>query len=309
MELKYTKEDLKYLQGLSLNEKVMLSKIRITEWYNHWKGKVCVSYSGGKDSTVLLHLVRELYPDVSAVYVDTRLDFPEVREHVKNTEDVIFLKPDMNFREVVETYGFCYPSKDCAELVENARRNVNYAVKAFEGKTADGTIRPYYRDRFAIWKWLVDTDVKISAKCCYVMKEKPLDRFQRKCGFKPYIGLLAEESSRRKLIWLKSGCNAFKARRPSSKPLAFWTEQDILRYIVEENIKIPTVYGEIVADENGKFKTTGVPRTGCVFCPIGAHLHKPNKFQRMKETHPNLYKYCMNELGLDDFLTKVGVPH
>ena len=65
--------------------KIALSKLRITEWYEHWQGKVYVSYSGGKDSTVLLKLVRELYPEVPAVYVDTRLDYPEVRAHVKAT--------------------------------------------------------------------------------------------------------------------------------------------------------------------------------------------------------------------------------
>ena len=59
-ELKYTKEDLKLLQSLSLDRKVAISKLRIAEWYKYWKGKVCVNYSGGKDSTVLLNIVKPM---------------------------------------------------------------------------------------------------------------------------------------------------------------------------------------------------------------------------------------------------------
>ena len=69
----HTREDLKAMQALDLEDKVTIAQIRIREWYEHWNGQVYVSFSGGKDSTVLLHLVRQLYPDVPAVYGDTGL--------------------------------------------------------------------------------------------------------------------------------------------------------------------------------------------------------------------------------------------
>lgn len=302
----HTAKELKRLQALPLDEKIALSKLRIAEWYEHWQGKVCVSYSGGKDSTVLLKLVRELYPDVPAVYADTRLDFPEIREFVKATENVIWLKPEMNFREVIDTYGYCYPSKAVAHYVAAARRDIKYAKLLFEGKKADGSVYPFYEQYYTRWKWLIDAPLKISDKCCAVMKEKPIDSFVRKNKLHPYVGLLAEESNRRKTAWIRTGCNSFKSNK--SKPLSFWTEQDILRYLVDFNIKIPSVYGEIV-EVKGILQTTGEKRTGCVFCPIGAHLESPNKFQRLQKTHPDLYRYCMNALGLDEFLTTAGVAH
>lgn len=63
-EVRHQKGELEQLQALPLRAKVLLSKTRIREWYDHFNGEVCVSFSGGKDSTALLHLVRSIYPDV-----------------------------------------------------------------------------------------------------------------------------------------------------------------------------------------------------------------------------------------------------
>ena len=104
--------------------------------------------------------------------------------------------------------------------------------------------------------------------------------------------------------WLQNGCNAFDCKRPISNPMSFWTEQDVLQYIKENNIKIASVYGDIVYEDRdgqtrlegcGKLCTTGCQRTGCIFCGFGAHLEKgEGRFQRLHRTHPKLYDYCMN---------------
>ena len=69
----HTKEELDSLLEMSLEDKITMSKLRITEFYEHYNGNVVVSFSGGKDSTVLLHLVRSLFPDVKGVFCDTGL--------------------------------------------------------------------------------------------------------------------------------------------------------------------------------------------------------------------------------------------
>ena len=76
-------------QGLPLEVKIEKSKLRIREWYENFDGNVHVSFSGGKDSTVLLHLVRSLYPEVPGVFSDTGLEFPEIRAFVKTVENVV----------------------------------------------------------------------------------------------------------------------------------------------------------------------------------------------------------------------------
>ena len=69
--------DLRQRQALPLRAKVLMSQNRIREWYDHWNGDVYISFSGGKDSTVLAHLVHDLYPDVPMVFSNTGLEYPE----------------------------------------------------------------------------------------------------------------------------------------------------------------------------------------------------------------------------------------
>ena len=85
------------------------------------------------------------------------------------------------------------------------------------------------------------------------------------------VGSMADESMRRKTVWLRDGCNSFDGANPTGKPMSFWTEQDVLQYVVENNIKLAAVYGEIVPDGGrgqiamtgcGKLKCTGCDRTG-----------------------------------------------
>lgn len=136
------------------------------------------------------------------------------------------------------------------------------------------------------------------------MKKKPLKTYYKKTKRQPIIASLAEESMLRRNAWYKTGCNAFNSATPQSKPLSVWTEQDILTYIKKNNIEIAKPYGDIIEDDNGKLKCSGVSRTGCIFCLFGCHLEKePNRFQQLAKTHPKQYKYCIeggefNENGL-----------
>lgn len=158
-------------------------------------------------------------------------------------------------------------------------------------------------------KWLPlcrDTQFKISHQCCHVMKKSPIKSYQSKHKVYPFIGTLAEESQLREQAWIKHGCNAFDTKKPTSQPLSFWTEQDILWYILDTGIEIASVYGEILSvDGSGfmyapvpglctKLKCSGCQRTGCIFCGFGAHLEKgETRFQRLARTHPKQYEYCM----------------
>lgn len=113
---------LEELRALPLERKIQISQTRIIEWYNHYNGNVVVSFSGGKDSTVLLHLVRSIFPDVKAVFSNTGLEYPEIQKHVMSIDNVDIVRPTMRFDEVISTYGYPLIGKEVAEAIYYARR-------------------------------------------------------------------------------------------------------------------------------------------------------------------------------------------
>lgn len=294
-----TNNDLLVMQHLSLDIKITMTKSRIRQWYNEFSGDVYVSFSGGKDSTVLLHLVRELYPEVPAVYVDTGLEYPEIRDFVKTIDNVTWLRPEMNFKEVILKYGYPIISKEQSAFIQEYRTTKSEKLKKIrlEGNK-------YGRGKISKkWRFLIDAPFLIGDKCCDIMKKNPAKKYEKETGLHPYIGTMAEESAQRKSNWIKYGCNAFEKTRPTSQPLSFWTEQDILQYIRDCNIDYAKeVYSSIVEDENGLLHTTGCQRTGCEFCLYGTQCEKgKGRLERIKEMHPKRYEFIMrpvNENGL-----------
>ena len=174
----YTLELLCELKNKPLEEKIILSKLRITEFYEHYKGNVIVSFSGGKDSTVLLHLVRSLYSKTKAVYCDTGLEVPEVKAHVKQTDNVEIIRPQMSFREVLDTYGWLVPTKDIAYKIYYARRGKQWARFAFQGLDNKGNPSAF-RKHCTKWAYLVDAPFNISSMCCDIMKKRPFAKYLR----------------------------------------------------------------------------------------------------------------------------------
>ena len=123
--MKHTISDLFQMQSLTLAEKIILTIRRIDQWVEEYgEGGVYVSFSGGKDSTVLLDIVRKRYPNIQAAFVDTGLEYPEIREFVKTFDNVVWIRPKMSFKQVIETYGYPFISKETSECVDGARRYV-----------------------------------------------------------------------------------------------------------------------------------------------------------------------------------------
>ena len=107
---------------MPLDRKIQITQTRIIEWYQHYKGQVCVSFSGGKDSTVLLHIARQIYPDIPAVFSNTGLEYSSIQRFVKTWDNVDIVMPKMNFVQVVSTYGYPLIGKEVAEAIYYARR-------------------------------------------------------------------------------------------------------------------------------------------------------------------------------------------
>lgn len=315
-----TIEDLRMMQALPLKAKVLMTQQRIREWVREYgTDGIYISFSGGKDSTVLLHLVRGLYPDIEAVFVNTGLEYPEIQKFVMTFDNVTILRPKMRFDEVIKKFGYPVISKEVASAIHYEKKGSIWAKNYFNGLDGKGNPSEFKKSMYAKYKPITEMDFNVSDKCCYNMKENPIDNYAKTVRKKPIIAIMASESKKRETAWLKTGCNAFDGKRPVSKPMSFWTEQDVLQYIKENNISIAPVYGDIVRvddyyqDTGGtycerinfsdmglmedcgeKLMTTGCDRTGCIFCAFGCHLEKrESRFQRLKKTHPRQYEYCI----------------
>ena len=346
-----TISELQMLQSLPLSVKVAKTKQRIHEWVNRYGvDGVYVAFSGGKDSTVLLHIARELYPGIRAVFSDTGLEYPEIRSFVKTFDNVEILKPEMNFKDIIRFYGLPIISKETSNRIYYERRRFKEKFIA-DGNTAHlinpsdiekddallaklGLTKETFRwsircdstllEKIALdgikpteylgdlqlgrsndkYAFLIDAPFDVGAKCCDIMKKRPSHTYARKTGRKLMTGVMASESRLREQAWLRHGCNSFDSTTPVSTPIAFWTEQDILTYIRKNNIKIASVYGDVIEDRSATvvdwndslppLTTTGCLRSGCVFCLYGIHLEKsPNRLEKLKNTHPQIYDYIM----------------
>ena len=384
MENKHTLQELKQWQALPLSVKVLMTCTRIRGWVHEYgEDGVYVSFSGGKDSTVLLHLVREVcgFKNVPAVFVDVPTQYPELRDFAKTFDNVEILKPKISFMEVCEKYGFPLISKEVSgalyeaknyftkvkaersnltdrqtdrqiagywafadvvgipkrqgaqhgETYQNLKKGIipsEYDYLFEEGKARGdvpvrakiifgqlehkekGVLTGEYSKRYdkSKYKFMLDADFMVSDKCCKVMKKAPAHEYAKRTGRWPMTAQMAEESQLRTQKWLQYGCNGFQMKSPISNPMSFWTENDVLQYIAENNLPICSVYGEVVEDfgdeidgqmdisdlgwgeTQKKYKTTGCKRTGCMLCGFGCHLEKsPNRFEMLKETHPGMY--------------------
>jgi len=281
-------------QSLPLEAKIIMSNNRIRSWYDYWRGDVYVSFSGGKDSTVLLDLVRRLYPSVPAVFVDTGLEFPEIREFVKTIDNVTWLKPKMPFNKVIEKYGYPVGSKEVSQYVyeiQNTKTPSLLHTRLYGNDKGVGKLPNK-------WRCLLSAPFKVGNQCCVVMKKQPCKRYEKETQRKPYIGTMCSDSSLRTTTYLKQGCNAFENNRPISTPLSFWHETDIWEYIEKKHLSYSSIY------------TKGYSNTGCMFCMYGIHMEKsPNRFQKMSLTHPKLYEYCIHQLGCGKVLDYIGISY
>lgn len=283
-------EKAKELMSLDTEYKEIITYGKIEEWFTAWDGKVYVSFSGGKDSTVLAYLAANWLSHfrtppwpLNLVFINTGLEYPEIQKFVNEYTDwlrkkfprvtinLTRLRPKMNIRQVVRKYGYSIVSKEVASNVWLARRGNKYRMMRLRGEMLDkdGNKSIWNCDN---WAFLLDAPFLVSSECCHIMKKRAAHTYERESREKPIVAMMAEEGRQRFQTWTATGCNAFEGKRPMSKPMSFWTEQDVLRFIVDHQLPYASVYGDIVASDGEndygatlidcKLHCTGCQRTG-----------------------------------------------
>lgn len=281
-------QELYQWQALPLNIKVLMTAERIRNWVNEFgEDGVYLSFSGGKDSTVLGHIIREVcgYKNIPFVFVDVPTQYPELKEFAKTFDNLVILKPKISFAQVCEKYGFPMFSKEISECVADSRKYIRILadrqtdrqtgipfayriadligidrradkenkafldlkmgnipseilkapvrVKQLFGVKCEQFGSMYDRSKYL---FMLNAPFEVSNRCCKVMKKQPMHKYNKDTGRVPITAQMASESKLRASKWLQNGCNGFDLKIPTSNPMSFWTEQDVLLYI-KENAK------------------------------------------------------------------------
>lgn len=246
-------------------EKMLIEKTKLTISKTiDMHDNVALSFSGGKDSTVLKYIIESMNLNIPSIFVNTGVEYNSIVDFVKSFDNIRIIKPKYSFFKIVEKYGYPIISKEQSRYLSDIKNpKVCQATKNLRLSNGNFSISKK-------WMWLLDTDIKISDKCCYHLKKGPLQRE----GYFYFTGERIQESNLRRQRYhtciLPKKCI----------PLRLWTDQLIEKYINYHDIKICDIY---------KYER----RTGCKYCLYGIHLEKyPDRIDRLKFLESESYKVC-----------------
>lgn len=309
-------------QRLPYEAKVKIAIRRANEFYDEIVGNrganVHVSVGGLDSITLLLFLRKYVDRDIQAVSVSALEDKSIQRIHKEL--GVTRITPEMRQVDVLERFGFPVISKEKAskiQLLQNPtdkNKTVRHAIMTGEcGK--QGGYRTGTRMRLP-QKWLdlfggpenerygtqyKTAPFKVSAECCYYMKEKPCNSWAKSNNSFPYLGLMASEGGRREKALIAHGCNYYGKTTTRSCPFATFQRQDLLQLALDLNVPVPEIYGTIERRADGTLYTTKAQRTGCTMCGFGIHIEKrPHRFDRLRERNPKAWEYYMYRCVTDE---------
>lgn len=297
----------KFLKDYSLEDKIILAKIRIKEFIEKLQGiETSISFSGGKDSCVLRHLVHQVQDELnlkhSKCLIAAEFFHPETAKFLKNntSKDDILVAPKKTWQQIIKEVGYPIISKQIAQKINHIRNTKNHSkyIRAILGLD---------NNKFATLplKYIHFLDkefcnYKISHKCCdYVKGNIKHDKMPT------FIGTTIQESRLRRNSWLKTGCIVYEKGKPNMcKPLSLFTDNDIWNYIKMNNIKISKIYD------------LGYTRSGCVCCGFGLSLEEElkkkkiinfNRFELLYRSNKNLFDVFLKKYGMLKPIVDMGI--
>jgi len=311
---------------------------RYAEFMIEMDGMCYRSFSAGKDSDMgcelielihngtLIHLVHPplrakllKLPLPPAVFSNTTNEFKEIIRHSKKREHII-IKPKMSFLEVIDNVGVAIGSKKIARMLRDLRnptdKNIATNRLSLTGVRKDGKTAKAWKLPKQFIK-AIDAPFSISEKCCDVLKKEPFKIYEKETGRKGIVFTMVGESTHRKMAYLQTGCNSFKAGSEKCKPMSIFTDADIWECAVRFNHRFAEVYydrTEDIKQLDGTIKTEFMKAettTGCRMCLFGLHLEdkkEDNRVQRLAISDPKFHDLVINKTVIGDVLKFFNIP-
>ena len=315
----------RYFNSMSYEDKLDVAKSRVIEWTEICAdaGKNYAVSVGGLDSIVLLLFVRSILGECRGISVSALEDVSIQKVHTELGVEKI--RPDMNFVQVLNKYGFPILSKQIAGKIEHLqvprseadKRLLYYNHALMTGDTGpwghfehsesmklDDEILVKFGGHYAEDRPDLKCQVapfKVSDHCCFVMKEAPSMRYQEEHDIYPFLGLMQIEGGQRRFSLRRYGCNYVSDKTARSCPFNYFSRQDLLTLALDLKAPVPEIYGKIERGSDGLLRTTKAQRTGCPMCGFGVHLEtRPHRFDRLKERNPKYWDFLMHHAVKDE---------
>lgn len=307
---------------MPMNDKIIYSNNKIEEFLNWCNDneyeEISISFSGGKDSTVLLDLLTKVHKSIkSKIYIvpvyAMEITFPSTLKFIRNTileykkknkyiKDLELFAPKLPWNQILHEKGFPIFSKQISVILNRLKRtNSKTGISrwAFSmlptSRFMISKSRLFLLDESFLRKWNEIDDLNFnhffSEKCCDFVKGT------LKHDSRPsFVGTLALESEFRKRSWFNHGCNILNKTKPLSRPLSIWNEKDIWKYIrtYKLNINEAYNYNHSLAENEQKLHFN---RLGCTSCPFGSHIEEL-KYKRSLDYKKDL-KIFMEKNNID----------
>lgn len=322
-----TPQEFRLKQQLPYEAKVLHAKAVASEFFEKLDGKVYCSVGGLDSITMLFFLRKYVSRDITAAAVSALEDISIQQIH-RQIDNMVLLRPGKLKTKILKEHGYPVVSKEKARKIEilqtpdSPKQTYIHAIM-----TGDMGAQGGYKHSDKIKlpeKWIKvfgglynhhrpeldckTAPFKVSASCCYHMKEKPCNEFAKENKLSPFMGLMASEGGQRENGLMKNGCNYFGKTVTRSCPFAIFSKTDLLQLVLDLGVPVPTIYGEIVRLPNGTLDTTRAKRTGCTMCGFGIQIEKrPHRFDRLREDSPKEWAFWMYKQGWGEVLDYIGV--
>lgn len=243
-----------------------------------------ISFSGGKDSTVLSALVDMALPEnkITRVYADTGIELNMIRDFVfdmqKKDDRVVIIKPSTPIKQMLEKEGYPFKSKihsHCVNLYQT-----DPSKKMWQGYTGKRPEHWHTRTcpKILMYQFTESNKLKISDMCCIKLKEEPLINWAKDNKKDiAIVGIMKEEGGRR----TQSTCLQFSGKKLKKfQPLVSVTKDWEDWLIDKYNINICDIYKE----------PYNFDRTGCKGCPFAIGIQQ--ELEILEKYFPNERKQC-----------------
>jgi 3'-phosphoadenosine 5'-phosphosulfate sulfotransferase (PAPS reductase)/FAD synthetase len=261
-----------------LLEKIELTKSILLDFTS--KNDSYLSFSGGKDSTVLYYILKSLDIEIPIVFCNTTNEDKDVLKYVKKFPKILTIYPKINFTNILKRYGFPLVSKDVAQKLREIKNTKSEKLK---NKRLHGDYKG--NGKLPVkWRYLIDKEFEVTERCCYHLKKAPFTKYEKETSRKPIVALMSSESSLRYQLSLRDDLNIKKCY-----PLMHWTDKDIWEYAKFNKIRFAECY--YANKEKG---LTAETRTGCIGCAFGVHLEENNRFDNQMIKNPKRMSKLLN---------------